>query len=112
MYVYISSPYRNPDTNVMRENVYKSLDAATKLMKMGHTPYCPLLCHFWNVVDPKTDDEWMAYCKKWIDKCDALLRLEGYSSGSDEEVEYALNHGKSVYYKLNRVGHKTTMGIY
>ena len=41
---------------------------------------------------------------EWIKSCDALLRIEGISSGADREVEFAKNNNIPVFFaKENEV---------
>jgi len=38
-----------------------------------------------------------------LDKCDAVLRLDGASKGADEDVRKAKEKGLKVYYNLDEV---------
>jgi hypothetical protein len=38
-----------------------------------------------------------------LEKCDAVLRLEGISKGADEDVRKAKEKGLKVYYRLEDV---------
>ena len=38
-----------------------------------------------------------------LEKCDAVLRLEGASKGADEDVKKAKERGLKVYYNLDEV---------
>ncbi len=103
MIVYISSPYRDIDVNTMRNNVYHSLDVADELLKKGHIPIAPLLFHFWNVVSPKSDEEWLRLDKAYICMADCLLRLPGESKGADIECAYAEGRGMTVYHSIQEI---------
>jgi hypothetical protein len=38
-----------------------------------------------------------------LEKCDAVLRLEGASKGADEDVKKAKERGLKVYYSIDDV---------
>lgn len=40
-----------------------------------------------------------------LEKCDAVLRLEGASTGADQDVRLAKERGIPVYYHLEEVPH-------
>ena len=40
-----------------------------------------------------------------LEKCDAVLRLNGISKGADEDVRIATEKGLKVYYRLEDVPH-------
>ncbi|MFA5307363.1 MAG: DUF4406 domain-containing protein [Candidatus Babeliales bacterium] len=96
--VYIASPYTKGDVAV---NVRKSLEAADKLLELGFIPYAPLLTHFWHLISPKPVETWYAFDNEWVSRCDCLLRLEGESSGADNEVLLADNLGIPVYFNIH-----------
>jgi hypothetical protein len=104
-YIYIASAYTKGDQAV---NVRRSLMAANELLRRGYIPHVPPLYHFWQLISPKTYEEWLMLDRAWLDKCDAVLRLEGESKWADEECEYALNRGLHVYYSIDRIGHGST----
>ena len=103
MRIYIASPYRVPSIVDRVNNVYKSLDAANELLKLGHVPLPPLLAHMWHQYTPKPDEEWIRIGKAWLREQDCVLRLPGQSVGADAEVEYARGRGMSVYYSLKDI---------
>lgn len=98
--IYIASPYTPGD---QAENVRRSLDVANWLWDNGFLPFCPLLSHFWHFLTPKPWGEWSTMMKMWVERCDAVLRLEGESDGADIEVEFALELGIPVFYDVNEL---------
>jgi len=98
--IYIASPYTLGDPVL---NVRKSLATADALLRMGHTPFVPLLSHFWHFYSPKPYSAWLEMDLEWVTVCDALLRLPGESAGADREVEQAAACGLPVYYALDQV---------
>ena len=100
MRIYVSAPYSKGDVCI---NVRKAIEAGDRLLEMGHTPFIPHLTHFWHYVSPKPYETWLEIDRRWIDCCDAVLRLEGESNGADLEVKYAKNLGKTVYYSLDEI---------
>lgn len=95
--VYIASPYTKGDVAL---NVRKSLEVADMLWESGFIPYAPLLTHFWHLIIPHEPDFWYALDNEWVIRCDCLLRLEGESTGADNEVKLAIEKGIPVYYSI------------
>lgn len=100
MYIYVAGPYTNgaPDGNVRA-----AVDAAEQLRKMGHTPFVPHLNFLWGMVHQHGYEYWMDWCLEWVDRCDALLRIDGHSPGGDREVKYAHEQGMPVYESVDEV---------
>jgi len=97
VYVYVAGPYSKGD---VMDNIHRAIRAANWLMDAGYTPFVPHLTGIWHLVTPKPYWAWLEYDNKWLRKCDAVLRLDGESSGADKEVELALELGIPVYYDL------------
>ena len=93
-YVFVSGPYTNPDPIA---NVRRAILAGDRLREAGYIPFVPHLDLIWNLLAPHGLDYWLEWDKAWIAKCDALVRLDGYSPGGDEEVRYAEELGLPVY---------------
>ena len=100
MRIYIASPYSNGDQVL---NVRAQIEAADKLLEMGHSPFIPCLSHFWHFVSPKSYEEWLKIDLDWLEVCDAILRLPGESNGADKEVIHAYSRGLSIYYDIKDV---------
>ena len=95
MRVYVAGPY----TGDQALNVRNAILAGDRLLKAGHQPYIPHLCHFWHMIAPRPYDNWMALDLLWLEQCEALILLKGRSPGAEIEVEYAERHGIDVYYE-------------
>lgn len=100
IFVYVASPYTKGDVAV---NVRVNIEAGDKIARLGFVPFIPLLSHFWHMLFPHPYEFWTAYDLVWIDKCDALLRLPGESSGADAEVKYARRIGCQVFYSIEEL---------
>lgn len=99
--VYIASPYTLGDVAV---NVKRQIDTAHLLIETGlFAPYWPLHAHFLHMVHPKDYRVWMNQGCSWLFICDALLRLDGESSGADEEVSVAIDHDIPVFYSIDKL---------
>ena len=114
MFILIAGPYRsgtNDDPQLMRENLSRLESVALPLFRLGHIPMIgewvalPLL-HLAGSVKPGDEpyeDILYPVAKRLLDKCDAVLRLEGASKGADEDVRIARERGLKVYYRLEDV---------
>lgn len=100
MKIYIASPYSIGDVG---KNVRTQIEAANKLMDMGHNPFVPLLAHFQHVVLPRTYEDWLRHDLVWLPCCDCVLRLPGESNGADIEVQKAKELGIKVYYSIEEI---------
>jgi hypothetical protein len=100
LYIYLASAYAIGDQAV---NVRKSLEVAEQLIAMGHTPYVPLLTHFWHFASPHSQTYWLDLDLQWLANCDAVLRLPGESKGADMEVEYAKDINILIYYDIEDI---------
>ncbi len=114
MLILIAGPYRsgtNDDPKLMQQNLNKLESAALPLFRKGHVPMIgewvalPLL-HLAGSTKPGDEAyEEILYpvAHRLLDKCDAVLRLEGASKGADEDVRIAKERGLPVYYNLEDV---------
>jgi len=95
--IYIAGPYTKGDVAL---NVRNAIDAGDTLLEKGYIPFVPHLSHFWHFISPKTHREWLEIDKAILERCDALLRLEGESAGADEEVNHARQLGIDIYWSI------------
>ena len=61
------------------------------------TPLVPHLTMLWNLVAPRGVEFWYDYDIAILARCDALLRIPGFSQGADREVEFAVARGMPVF---------------
>jgi hypothetical protein len=93
-FIYIASPYTKGDVAV---NVRRNIEAADQVRAMGFIPFAPLLTHFWHLLIPHEFEFWCEYDLAWLERCDAIVRLSGESSGADKEVARARELGLPVF---------------
>jgi hypothetical protein len=93
-FIYVASPYTKGDVAV---NVRRNLEAADALAAAGFVPFAPLLTHFWHLLIPHPYEFWCKQDLAWLEKCDAVVRLPGESSGAAAEVKRALELGLPIY---------------
>lgn len=94
--VYLAGPYTRPDPSI---NVNRTIEVAEQLQDLGTiTCFIPHLTHLWHVVHPHEDiNHWYEYDLAMLARCDALLRLDGDSSGADAEMKFAEERGIPVF---------------
>lgn len=95
--VYVAGPYSYPDpiTNVRRAalagmELYRSTGVAVII------PHTSALI---DLVYPMPVEDWYRFDLHQLERCDALYRLDGPSSGADDEVEHAHGLGIPVFYE-------------
>ncbi len=114
MLILIAGPYRsgtNDDPQLMKQNLDKLESVALPLFRKGHVPFIgewialPLI-HLAGSKKPG-DKAWeeiqYPVAHRILEKCDAVLGLEGASKGADEDVKKAKELGLKVYYRLEDV---------
>ena len=107
--ILIAGPYRsgtNDDRKLMQRNLDYLESVALPIFRKGHIPMIgewvalPLL-QLAGSTQPG-DEAWDAIqypvAHRLLEKCDAVLRLEGVSKGADEDVRIAKERGLPVYY--------------
>lgn len=95
--IYVASAYTrgNKDYNVQRQ-----IEAAHTLMDYGYATIWPLSSHYLELFRSRPYDEWLELDFALLSRCDALLRLEGDSTGADLEVKEATRLGIPVFYNV------------
>ena len=114
MLILIAGPYRsgtNDDPALMQKNLDHLESAAVPLFRKGHIPMIgewvalPLI-HLAGSTKPG-DEAWeeiqYPVAHRLLEKCDAVLRLEGASKGADEDVRVATERGLKIYYAIDDV---------
>lgn len=92
--VYVAGPYSHGD---QASNVRDALEAADRLLDAGYQPYVPHLWHYREITHPRPYERWLELDFAFLDRCDALIRLPGYSPGADREAERARGRGLPVF---------------
>lgn len=114
MMILIAGPYRsgtNDDPQLMRKNLDKLESVALPLFRKGHVPVIgewlalPLLklAGSKQPGDEVYNEILYPVAHRLLEKCDAVLRLEGASSGADNDVKIARQNGLKVYYSIDEV---------
>lgn len=96
-HVYVAGPLSQGD---QLANIRNAILSGETLRKAGLVPFVPHLFSFWHLLSPGAYESWMALDFAWLERCDALVRLPGLSSGSDREVQRASALGLPVYYSV------------
>ncbi len=120
MLILIAGPYRsgtNDDPILIQQNMDRLESVALPLFRMGHIPMIgewvalPLLQLAGSKKPGDAAFEEIQYpvAHRLLTKCDAVLRLEGASTGADEDVRIALERGLKVYYRLEDVPRADTL---
>jgi len=97
MYIYVAGPLTK---GPRPENIHNALKAGERIRNRGHIPFVPHLYELWDIVSPQDYEFWMEMDFKWLEKCDALVRLPGESSGADREVQRAYELNIPVFYGM------------
>ncbi|MDA6072649.1 DUF4406 domain-containing protein [Flavobacterium sp. AC] len=114
MLILIAGPYRggtNDDPKLIQQNLEKLEAVALPLFRMGHLPVIgewlalPLLhlAGSKQIGDSAWDEIQYPVAHRLLEKCDAVLRLEGESKGADNDVRIAEERGLKIYYRLEDI---------
>lgn len=114
MLILIAGPYRsgtNDNPKLMQENLSNLESVALPLFRKGHIPMIgewvalPLI-HLAGSTKPG-DNAWeevqYPVAHRLLEKCDAVLRLQGASKGADEDVRVATERGLKIYYSVEDI---------
>jgi hypothetical protein len=114
MLILIAGPYRsgtNDDPELIRQNLENLEAVALPIFRKGHVPMIgewvalPLLEQAGS--QKPGDDLWneiqYPVAHRLLEKCDAVLRISGQSSGADQDVQIAKERGLKVYYHLDEI---------
>jgi hypothetical protein len=114
MMILIAGPYRSgtgDDPQKMAENLRRLESVSYELFKAGHLPMIGewVALPVWQTAGGETvgdtlyDEIFHPTAGRLIERCDAILRLEGVSTGADNDVRLAQERGIPVYYSLDDV---------
>jgi hypothetical protein len=112
--ILVAGPYRsgtNNDPALIAKNLEKLEECALKIYETGHIP----LIGEWvalpiakqagssHVGDAISERYLYPVAMRLIQRCDAVLRIEGQSTGADEDVRLARQRGLPVYFGIDEV---------
>lgn len=94
--VYIAGPYTSGRWG---PNIEAAIDAAQDVYEAGHVPFVPhTMTALWSM---KHMNDWITFDLKWVEVCDALVRIGGWSEGAQTEEEFAKENGIPVYHGVD-----------
>lgn len=100
MYIYVAGPYTKGDVIL---NIRDAVYVGDTLRSMGHIPFIPHMTYAWHMIVPHEVDYWYQYDLQWLERCDALYRIAGESTGADREVERARELWLPVFHSISEV---------
>lgn len=114
MMILIAGPYRggtNDNPVLIKKNLDKLESVALPLFRKGHIPIIgewvalPLmhLAGSKGIGDDIWDEIQYPIAHGLLEKCDAVLRIEGASKGADNDVKIAKEMGLIIYYNLDEI---------
>jgi hypothetical protein len=114
MIILIAGPYRSgtgDDPAKMAENLRRLEAVSWPIFKAGHIPMIGewVALPVWTAAGGKTvgdalyDEILHPTAGRLIERCDAVLRLEGESKGADNDARLARERGIPVYYSLDEI---------
>jgi len=92
--VYVAGPYTIGNT---ADNINLMVQVCDALLTEGYVPFCPLLNHFWHLICPRPEKDWLEYDNEWLDVCDCMYRLPGVSAGADREEFRMIEQNKPIF---------------
>jgi hypothetical protein len=118
MMILIAGPYRtgtDDDPVKMADNVHQMESYALPIFRLGHIPVLgewfalPLvkLAGSMQIGDEPFNEIFHPIAERLLNKCDAVLRVDGASQGADLMVQTAKKKGLQIYYSLEAIPHQT-----
>jgi hypothetical protein len=114
MMILIAGPYRsgtNDDPEKINANVHLMESFALPIFRKGHIPVLgewfalPLvsLAGSKQIGDEPFNEIFHPIAVRLLDKCDAVLRVGGSSTGADQMVSVAKEKGAKIFYALEEI---------
>lgn len=114
MLILIAGPYRsgtNDEPEKIQANVHFMESFALPVFRKGHIPVLgewfalPLvaLADSKQIGDEPFSEIFHPIAVRLLDKCDAVLRVGGASSGADQMVSVAKEKGAKIFYSLEEI---------
>jgi len=114
MLILIAGPYRsgtNDDPKLIQQNLDNLEAMAVPIFRKGHVPMIgewvalPImkLAGSSAIGDEVWDEVQYPVAHRLLEKCDAVLRIDGASKGADMDVEIAKSRGLPVYRSLDEI---------
>jgi len=91
--IYVARPFSDPDPVA---NTHRIVKIADPLLDAGFVPVVPHLSLAWQLISPKPYSTWLKYDRHLLARCDAVLRVPGFSVGATAEVCFAMKRGIPV----------------
>ena len=116
--ILVAGPYRSgtdDDPSRIAANVSAMTETSLELFRRGHLPVMgewfalPLIdaAGSTTIGDAAFDEIFHPVAERVLERCDAVLRIGGASTGADRMVEVARRLGKTVYLHLDEIPHAT-----
>lgn len=96
--VYIAAPYSN---GYLLDNLRNAFAAGEEIIRSGGNPYVPHQSALHDLLFTHPPDFWYNFDLVWLEVCDALFRVRGYSPGSDNEEKFCIEHDIPIFYNYN-----------
>ena len=114
MVILIAGPYRsgtNGDPLLIAKNLDRLESSALSIDKRGHIPMIgewvalPLMKQAGSLKlgDEISEQYLYPVASRLLERCDAVLRIEGESKGADEDLRLARERGLQVYWRMEDV---------
>jgi len=112
--ILIAGPYRsgtNGDSHLIAQNLERLESFALSIYKAGHIPVIgewvalPLMKQAGSLKlgDEISEQYLYPVASRLLERCDAVLRIEGESKGADGDVRIARERGLEVYWRMEDV---------
>jgi hypothetical protein len=112
--ILLAGPYRsgtNDEPNLIAKNLARLESFALPIYEAGHIPMIgewvalPLIkqAGSTSLGDAIAQEYLYPVASRLLERCDAVLRIEGPSKGADEDVRLARQRGLPVYFRLEDV---------
>ena len=111
MKVYVAGPYTPNDgrEETRLDNIRRASEVAQRLLRAGHTPFCPhTMTAGWE--ETCGYDDFLRLGLEWLATCDAILLLPGWESSQGARMERAEAERLDIpAYRCEEIGLPTQM---
>ena len=86
--IYVAGPMFS--SGRLTQNVHEAVKVADRLRAAGFQVFLPHIYAFWDAISPHDDvDFWLDADRYYLERCDAMLRIQGHSEGGTKEEQWA-----------------------
>jgi len=105
MRIYVAGTYSSDNVISILKNIREGIKISAKILKLGHSPFCPFLDHQFSFYEDFTVEDMYRYSIDWLRISEAIFVMPNSdnSKGTQKEIEIAKEMGIPIFYNLEEI---------